>query len=71
MPSWKLHTIDRNMRDPVTSSSEHESLSAALERACDLSRHVRAEYIQCPDGTRIEGQELEKRCVEHRAKRDR
>jgi hypothetical protein len=65
---WKLHKTDGGHRDLATGkgatiSAEYPSREDALDAGCKLPAHVHAEFIEGPNGQRIEKTEIEEHCA--------
>jgi hypothetical protein len=64
---WKLHTVNHNARNPDTAewhreARDYPSRQASLDAACELPRHVHAEFIEGPNGERIEESAIADHC---------
>jgi hypothetical protein len=64
---WKLHTVNHNAWNPDTAewhreARDYPSRQAALDAACELPRHAHAEFIEEPNGERIEASVIADHC---------
>jgi hypothetical protein len=66
---WKLHTLNENVRPPLSSYFEYPSKDDALKAACDELKkvHVEVELIEGPDGEKIDKDAIEQYCRTHPA----
>jgi hypothetical protein len=67
--SWKLHTLNENVRPPVLSYDQYPSKDDALRAACNELKkpHVKVEFIEGPDGAKIDEDAVEEYCRSHPA----
>jgi hypothetical protein len=67
---WKLYTRNENFREPVESSATYLSRDVALKGAYELfidpSLHKKVIRIEGPDERRIERDQIEEWCRNHR-----